>query len=231
MSLRERAGLRWGAFERSSDAYGVVVVMLFLMILIPPFLAAHELWEAIATVVLAGGVVVLTLKASQISTWIVVVAAGVSLAAVIAVVLTDPPQLLVNTTGILLAVLLVASPLAILSRIARHRQVTLRTVFGAVAVYLQWGVAFALFYGIVHDLAPAAFPAVVDPSFSEWVYFSFITLATVGYGDITPATDIARTMTIFEALTGQIFLVVIVARVVGMLGQETTRARDIDIER
>jgi voltage-gated potassium channel Kch len=58
----------------------------------------------------------------------------------------------------------------------------------------------------------------VAPSNVDFLYFSFVTLTTLGYGDFTPATDIGKVMVTFEALIGQVFLVTLVARLVSMYG-------------
>ena len=60
----------------------------------------------------------------------------------------------------------------------------------------------------------------IQPHRSDFVYLSYVTLTTVGFGDLTPKSDIARTLVITEALVGQIFLVTAVARVVSMFGQQ-----------
>lgn len=91
-------------------------------------------------------------------------------------------------------------------------------VFGAVVLYLLLGLLWAVAYHVVNRLVPGAFvghPAgAVD--LSDWVYFSFITLTTVGYGDITPAAQGARSLAMLEALTGQLYPAVIIARLVSL---------------
>lgn len=119
-----------------------------------------------------------------------------------------------------LAMLLLVAPVAILVRIARHRTVTMRTIAGAVAVYLQIGLAFSFLYRMAYLLNPAALHTSSPITSFTMVYFSFITLTTVGYGDVTPGTDPVRLLAILEPLIGQVYLVVIVARLVSVLGQE-----------
>ena len=63
------------------------------------------------------------------------------------------------------------------------------------------------------------------PVYSDFEYFSFITMTTVGYGDLTPATRLGQTLVTFEAVAGQVFLVTVVALTVSNLGRSTMRAR------
>ena len=96
-------------------------------------------------------------------------------------------------------------------------------VFGAVVLYLLLGLLWAVAYHVVARLVPGAFlghPAdAVD--LSDWVYFSFVTLTTVGYGDITPFAQGARSLAILEALTGQLYPAVIIARLVSLQASKT----------
>jgi voltage-gated potassium channel len=125
----------------------------------------------------------------------------------------------------LVALLLAMTGLAILGRILRHRHVSIETMFGAVCVYILIGLFFSsLFIGIAlssaaHHLGP--FLAQPGPhNSSDYVYLSFVTLTTVGFGDLTPYTDLARSVVVLEALIGQIFLVTLVARLVTLFGLE-----------
>ena len=128
-----------------------------------------------------------------------------------------------SVTSFLVTVLLMITALAILRRILQHRHVHLETLFGAVDVYILIGLLFsALFLGIADASANHHFSSFLaqpgpHPS-SDYVYLSFITLTTVGFGDITPHTELARSVVVLEALMGQIFLVTLVARLVALFG-------------
>jgi len=94
-------------------------------------------------------------------------------------------------------------------------------VFASLSAYLLAGFFFALFYWIVEDLARESFflqaTGVMEGKFSleQAVYFSFVTLSTLGYGDIVPVSPVARGLAIGEAILGQLYLAVLVARLVG----------------
>ena len=201
-----------------ADAYGLVVLLLLAILVVPVITGANREATAIAVAILGGATAVISLAASSVPLWMSSASALFALASVVTVVLLDRPNALITISFLGLAAAMTFSPVAILNRIVRHRRVTPRTVLGAVAVYLQIGVAFAIVFLELAVQQPDAFPAVSDPSFGTFLYFSFITINTVGYGDIVPVEELGRTLSIFEALIGQIFLVVVVARVVALLG-------------
>ena len=116
---------------------------------------------------------------------------------------------------LLSTLLLVASPIAIGWRLVHHERVTGQTILGALCVYVLIGLIFAnADYGIQLASGSSFFAQSGHHGPSDFAYFSFITMTTVGYGDLTPSTGLPRTSAVLDALTGQIFLVVLVARLV-----------------
>lgn len=109
---------------------------------------------------------------------------------------------------------------AILIRVFEEGRITFHRVRGAVAAYLLLGVIWSGCYRLVMEFDPGAFnlPSVVDEGtpMSKLVYFSFTTLTTVGYGDVTAVDTAARSLAMLEALTGQLFPAVLIARLVSM---------------
>jgi len=91
-------------------------------------------------------------------------------------------------------------------------------VFGAVVLYLLLGLIWAVAYSTLETAAPGSFAGAPHDEFerADWVYFSFVTLTTVGYGDITAVARGARTLAILEALIGQLYPAVIIARLVSL---------------
>ena len=110
-----------------------------------------------------------------------------------------------------------------------ERRVTLHTVMGALTVYLLAGLVFAFAYSVMDEVAATAVLSHLgSDKHAEEVYFSFITLTTVGYGDIAPTAAAARMSSVLEALFGQLYLVTIVAVIVSNVGaraHETMRTR------
>jgi hypothetical protein len=121
--------------------------------------------------------------------------------------------------------LLVLTEISILRRIARHEVITYETLAGAVDVYLLIGLLFSAFYGMLQVYSGQPFfVQVADASPNQYLYFSYVTLATLGYGDLTPATNMGRTVVVFEAILGQVYLVTMVARLVSLLGSTRKHA-------
>ena len=116
----------------------------------------------------------------------------------------------------LAAVLLMA--VAILRRVLAAGRVTTHRVQGAIVVYLLLGLSWANAYHIVETHHPGSFASQAPGplTLNDWGYFSFVTLTTVGYGDVTPVHRIARVLAVAEALTGQLFLAVLLARLVSL---------------
>jgi len=110
-------------------------------------------------------------------------------------------------------------------QVYRSGPVTYHRILGAVAVYLLLGLIWANAYGLLQQLRPDAFAGMLNEAFisQTWIYYSFVTLTTVGYGDITPVHPVARSLAIGEALTGQLYLAITLARLVSL--HVSTRAK------
>jgi hypothetical protein len=126
-----------------------------------------------------------------------------------------------SLSGVLAAAGAVIVARGVLAGIGVERRVTPHTVMGALTVYLLAGLVFAFAYGVMGTIAGA--PVLSDigvDKHAEQVYFSFITLTTVGYGDIAPVASAARMTSVLEALFGQLYLVTIVAVIVSNVGAQ-----------
>jgi voltage-gated potassium channel len=147
-------------------------------------------------------------------------------AALAPVVLLIDSASIVGLTYLLPVVILVTATLPItLSRVLHHRRITHETVLGALCSYVLLGLLFAFVYLAVHDLRGAPFFAQEGPHpQSEFLYFSFVTLTTLGFGDLSPAVGLPQALTVLEALSGQIFLVTMVARLVTLWGRQGPEA-------
>jgi hypothetical protein len=114
----------------------------------------------------------------------------------------------------------------IFADVLRSKQVTMNTVFGSCCVYLLLSLTWSAAYAILETVQPGSFNIALAsagetgdalPTFDvQLVYFSMITLTTVGFGDITPVTPQARILAALEGLIGQLFLAIIVARLVAL---------------
>jgi len=115
-------------------------------------------------------------------------------------------------------VLIVLLPIGVVRRILKHRRVTLSTLLGAISAYLLIAVTFDFVFLTVDAFESTPFFGQ-DESTASYMYFSLTTVTTLGYGDLTAQTDLGRLLATTEALIGQIFLVTLVAALVGLYTQ------------
>ena len=123
-------------------------------------------------------------------------------------------------TATLVVVALGTGLILVVARSLRvERTITLYVMFGVLSIYLLLGFAFALAFETIGELGSSQFFASdAEQTSANFLYFAFVTMTTVGYGDLAPATGVGRAFAIALALTGQIYLVTVVAIIVGNLG-------------
>lgn len=103
------------------------------------------------------------------------------------------------------------------AQVYRTGPVTHHRIQGAIAVYLLLGLMWASAYALLHHLRPGAFTGNLDAVTSQtWIYYSFITITTTGYGDFAPVHPVARSLAIAEAVAGQLYIAVTLARLVSL---------------
>jgi ion channel len=122
---------------------------------------------------------------------------------------------LVGAAALVSAVFVVATIVAIAVGIFDQEEVNAQSITGAVCVYVLLGLFFVFLYGAVAVLGSGhLFAQGTDGTRSLRLYFSFVTLATLGYGDYTPAGAVGRELAVLEALLGQLYLVTVIALLV-----------------
>ena len=123
----------------------------------------------------------------------------------------------------------VLTPIAIVSGLVKHFReeggVTVQTMFGVLCLYLLIGLAFGTAFAFVDEVGNRFFFTTGEATRDDFLYYSFSTLTTTGYGDLTAATNVARSLSVTEALIGQIYLVTVVALIVGNLRPASRRRR------
>ncbi len=206
---------------RRTDSYGFVLVMVAVLIWVFVPFASTQRWATLPTIVVFFLAVVISMHTSFVreKRLLVVVAIDGGLLVVgIAGYITENENLRAISNGGF-GLLLFATTLVILRRILGHQTITSRTLSGAVSAFLLVGLAFACFAEAIVLRDPTAYAtANGGTGFDAMVYFSFVTQATLGYGDIVPVSDVARSFATMQAVAGQIYLVTIVARLVSLLG-------------
>jgi hypothetical protein len=98
------------------------------------------------------------------------------------------------------------------------------TIFAALSTYLLAGIFFGQIYWSIEQLAPGSMSGPDKFSELSAVYYSFVTIATLGYGDFLPRSDLTRGIATFEVIGGQLYLAVLVARLIGAFGSNETDA-------
>ena len=211
-----------------SERFGIVLLSIVLAILMTAA-AGDTTWGGVVSVALLGATLLLALRATDVHRRVrllarIVVGAAVLAAAASALFDVGLSDWAVPTIGALLAVV---APAAIARTLIRQKDVTYQTVLGALCLYLLAGMFFALLYGAVAEVTGGPFFAQGgDGGTLDKLYFSFVTLATVGYGDLTAATDIGRMLAVTEALIGQLYLVSVVAFLISNLGARRRAQED-----
>jgi hypothetical protein len=109
--------------------------------------------------------------------------------------------------------------IGVLRSLRARNRVTVEAVFGVLCLYILLGLFFASTFGVIGRFSGGFFTGGVEPTIQRCVYYSFTTLTTVGYGDLTASSNLGHTLSVFEALLGQIYLVTVVSLIVGNLGR------------
>jgi hypothetical protein len=117
---------------------------------------------------------------------------------------------------------------AVFIEVIRTRRVTSDTMYGAVCVYLLVGMTFGSLYDLIETIHPGSFQINVEtavPAEIRWrtlIFYSFMTLTTIGLGDVTPTTVQAQSLTSIEGVIGVLYLAVLIARIVGIYARRTS---------
>jgi len=107
----------------------------------------------------------------------------------------------------------------------RAQSIDREHVYAALSAYLLAGIFFGVSYWVLEQIWPGSFTVAGAFSPNSAIYFSFVTLATLGYGDIVPRTDVARGLATVEGVGGQLFLAVFIARLVSLYARESPERR------
>jgi Ion channel len=214
---------------RILDSYATLLVLLLANFFLLE-VVQDERWGAIGSTLLSAAALVVAISDPDTGHkverrhWISI-AVCVLLAPVVLVVNSRE---VVGLTYLLPAALLVTATLPVtLTRVLRHQRVTHETVLGALCTYVLLGLLFAFAYLALDLVRDAPFFAQPGPhQESEYLYFSFVTITTLGFGDLSPAVGLPQALTALEALLGSVFLVTLVARLVTLwVRQDEARSR------
>ena len=117
-----------------------------------------------------------------------------------------------------LFVFLLLATFEALRQVAIGNDISLNRIVGAICIYLLLGAMWSIAYSVLEFLVPGSFKGLTEFAYLEsnpdWIYYSFVTITTLGYGDITPVTQTARSLSFAEAIVGQFYIAVLVAGLV-----------------
>jgi len=212
----ERAASSRARRPSPGQRYGLLLLVLIATYLLSAFTTGLVI--NLAQIVLFMGTLLLALRNSLVSrraTRLLVAAALAGTAIMVALALARPSGIVIGVAEIWTGLILLATVVMIVRRIVASTTVTLQSIYAALSAYMIIGLMFAAFYGAMSRLGAGAFFASGSPEDTKtFQYFSFTTLTTLGYGDFTAASNIGRAVAVMEAMTGQIFLATLVARLV-----------------
>jgi len=208
-------------FARSDD-YGFALVLILATIIVLATIGSAPAGQFVA-VALSGGTLMFVLHTSRARPRVfrfaaAVVIGGIAISGIALLLgLGAWGSRVAGLIGLLLAFV---APVAIARRLIMQGTISVKTVLGALCFYLLIGLFFAWVYPLVGQLQGQSFFVQVQaPQTGDFVYFSYITITTVGYGDFTAASNFGRMLAASEALIGQLYLVSVVALLVGNIGR------------
>ncbi len=204
-----------------ADSYGLVLLLLVISYFCDAALGDYT-WGRVIVVFVLAVATWLALRASQVQRRPMRVAqALIPLLCIVAIasLLVGQEDVARAVTGAISLVLVVVAPVAIVWHLARNMALSIETFLGAVCVYLLIAQLFATLFALTAVIyGQPFFVQTSHPSAIDYIYFSFVTITTVGYGDFTSALGVGKMTAMTEAVFGQLYLITVVSLVVQNLG-------------
>jgi Ion channel len=221
---RSRLRLRRGREIALRQRYGLLLLSLIVLFLVSG-IAPTGPWQEVVLTALAAMTLVLALRAGEVSRRLdrAATALGIALVTVVAVLAVAGVSnvAVARVSGFLLVS--IAPPAIVIGVLRGLREAgsaTIRAVLGVLCIYLLLGMLAAFLYGAIDRVGSEPFfTNGIPATTSRCLYFSFTTLTTVGYGDLTAGSNLGHTLAVSEALLGQIYLVTVVALLVSNLSR------------
>lgn len=231
---RPRARLLEGS-PRFADSFGLVLLLLIVSIFTLA-LTGNDALASVVSLVVFAATTWFALRAAQVQRRLLRLALALIpvmvLVAIILIIFGNDETATV-TARLVIILLVVVAPVAILRRLVQNPVISANAFYGAVCVYLLIAMFFASTFGLIAAVSDEPFFAQLqsspDPATQiDYLYFSFVTITTVGYGDLTAAADLGRMTAVFEAILGQLYLITVVAIVVQNLGNAHLSRRNVE---
>ena len=213
--------------------FGPVLVLIIFAITVTLAAPTGDGGRLVA-VALQAAVLVAAVVASRAHPWVIrlsVATAVVGVAGTAAALFGSGEFGNASAAIVALLYLVLTPPAIVIGLLKQFRQagaVTLETMFGVLCVYLLIGLIFGAAYAVVDQLNSSDFFNTPHAGRDDYLYFSYTTLTTVGYGDLVARTDVGRSLAITEALVGQLYLVTVVALIISNIRPGRARASRAD---
>lgn len=215
-----RRRLPLGQRLRAPDSYGLLLILVLLSLLLIA-MVGDRLWGEVLVTAASGVTALFAFWTSRPSAQVLRLATILVTVSVVgaSVAVFGSGTALDTASRAGVAVVTAASPVVVGRRLLRHPRVQGSTVLGALCIYLLLGQFFAYLFAALGALRPPFFAAEAHPTIVDYLYFSYTSLTTVGYGDLTAGKDVGRILAVCEALIGQLYLVTVVALLVSNIGR------------
>lgn len=230
-AIRARSRERWrGRAERVRDAFGLVLFLVLTTYVLTSLLENHG-WSAVVLTVATSATSIIALTSSHARPGLVrsaIVLSALTIGLAIIAALTDA-RIWLNIASLVQISLLTLAMGAVLWRVVSTAQVGSRTILGAISVYASLGIIFTFVYGTVDRIQGGPFfEGMSHPHGSDFIFFSYTTLTTTGYGDLVPGGQPGQMISGLEMMIGQVFLVTLVAGLVSLWrpGEALRRRRE-----
>jgi Ion channel len=203
----------------SADSYALVLALVVVTYVVS--VSVSKSWAAPTALTVQLATVWLTLRTSharRVTRAAASVVLGLAAIAALASFFVHQPGAELGVIFSLCCLLYLVAPFAIVRHLMLRRGIDAETLLGAIAAYLLIGMFFAFAYQAAGQLQTTPFfGRAGDGTLSQDLFFSFVTMTTVGYGNLVPAHNPGQTLAVLEALTGQLFLVVAVGKIISSM--------------
>jgi Ion channel len=215
--------------QQVNDAFGLVLLLVLVTYVLASLLDNRG-WSAVLLTTATGATSVVALTSSHAKPRFVRLVFRLSVAAIglAAISAIAGGRGWLNVASLIQISLLTVATLAVLRRVVTSKEVGTRTILGAISVYTVLGILFSFAYGMIDRIQSGSFfQEIAHPASSDFIFFSYTTLTTTGYGNLVPGGQPGRMVAGLEMMIGQIFLVTLVAGLVSLWrpGQGMLRRR------